>query len=58
MFYFCGHFEKNKDKILGKEMEDIVQWLKEMGNDINKIDINEIIQLAFDIKKEYSKIKK
>ena len=44
---------KNRDKLLGKELEDIAQWLKEMGSNINKIDINEIIKIAFEIKKEY-----
>ena len=46
---------KNKDKILGKEMEDIAQWLKEMGGSVNKIDMNEIIKIAFEMKKEYTK---
>jgi hypothetical protein len=45
---------KNRDKLLGKELEDIAQWLKEMGSNINKIDINEIIKIAFEIKKEYN----
>ena len=40
---------------IGKEFDDIAIWLKEIGNNINKMDINEIIKIAFDIKKEYNK---
>ena len=54
MFHFSCDIKKNRDKLLGKELEDIAQWLKEMGNNINKIDINEIIKIAFEIKKEYN----
>ena len=53
-FISVAILKKNRDKLLGKELEDIAQWLKEMGNNINKIDINEIIKIAFEIKKEYN----
>ena len=53
-FISVAILKKNRDKLLGKEMEDIAQWIKEMGNNINKIDINEIIKIAFEIKKEYN----
>ena len=52
-FITVAIFQINKDKIIGKELEDIAEWTKEMGNNINKIDLNEIIQIAFDIKKKY-----
>ena len=54
-FISAAILKKNKDKIIGKEFDDIAMWLKEMGNNINKIDINEIINIAFEIKKEYNK---
>ena len=54
-FISAAILKKNKDKIIGKEFDDIAIWLKEMGNNINKMDINEIIKIAFDIKKEYNK---
>ena len=53
-FISVAILKKNKEKIMGKELEDIAVWLKEMGNSINKIDINEIIQIAFEMKKEYN----
>jgi len=53
-FISVAILKKNREKLLGKELEDIAQWLKEMGNTINKIDINEIIKIAFEIKKEYN----
>ena len=56
-FISVAIMKKNKDKILGKELEDIAIFLKEMGNNISKMDINEIIQIAFDMKKEFKKIK-
>ena len=34
-FISVAILKKNKDKILGKELEDIAQWLKDMGNNIN-----------------------
>lgn len=46
----------NKDKIIGKELEDIAMWSKEMGNNINKIDMNEIIKIALDIKHKYKEL--
>ena len=55
-FISVAILKKNKDKILGKELEDIAQWLKDMGNNINKVDINDIIKIAFELKKEYKKI--
>ena len=54
-FISVAIMKKNKDKILGKELEDIAIFLKEMGNNINKMDINEIIKIAFDMKKEFNK---
>ena len=54
-FITVAILKKNKDKIVGKEFDDIAIWLKEMGNNINKLDINEIIRIAFDMKKEYNK---
>ena len=56
-FISVAIMKKNKDKILGKELEDIAIFLKEMGNNISKMDINEIIQIAFNMKKEFKKIK-
>ena len=53
-FISVAILKKNKEKIMGKELEDIAVWLKEMGNSINKIDINDIIQIAFEMKKEYN----
>ena len=53
-FISVAILKKNREKLLGKELEDIAQWLKAMGNTINKIDINEIIKIAFEIKKEYN----
>ena len=55
-FIIVAIFKINKDKIIGKELEDIAQWTKEMGNNINKIDLNEIIKLAFDIKKKFNQL--
>ena len=52
-FITVAIFQINKDKIIGKELEDIAEWTKEMGNNINQIDLNELIQIAFDIKKKY-----
>ena len=48
----------NKEKIIMKEIEDIAEWTKEMGNDISKIDMNEIIKNAFEIKKKYKELTK
>ena len=56
-FISVAIMKKNKDKILGKELEDIAIFLKEMGNNISKMDINEIIQIAINMKKEFKKIK-
>ena len=52
-FISAAIFQLNKDKIIGKELEEIVEWSKEMGNNINKIDMNEIIKTAFEIKGKY-----
>ena len=46
----------NKDKIINKEIEDIADWTKEMGNNISKLDINEIIKKAFEIKRKYKEL--
>ena len=48
----------NKDKLIMKEIEDIYEWTKEMGNNISKIDMNEIIKNAFEIKKKYKELTK
>lgn len=48
----------NKENLLGKELEDIIEWSKEMGNNINKIDMNEIIKIAFEIKEKYKELTK
>jgi hypothetical protein len=52
-FISAAIFQLNKDKIIGKELEEIVEWSKEMGNNINKMDMNEIIKTAFEIKGKY-----
>ena len=58
-FISVAIFRVNKEKLIGKELEEIALWSKEMGNNINKIDMNEIIKIALDIKNEYiSLIKK
>ena len=54
-FISVAILKKNKDKIIGKEFDDVAVWFKEMGNNINKMDINEIIKIAFDMKKEFNK---
>ena len=55
-FISVSIFQLNKDKIIGKELEDIAEWSKMMGNNINKIDMNEIIKNAFEIKRKYKSI--
>ena len=55
-FISVAIFRMNKDKIIGKELEDIAMWSKEMGNNINKLDINEIIKVAFEIKRKYKEL--
>ena len=55
-FISVAIFKINKYKIIGKELEDIAQWSKEMGNNINKIDMNEIIKVALDIKNKYKEL--
>ena len=55
-FISVAIFRMNKDKIIGKELEDIAMWSKEMGNNINKIDLNEIIKIAFEIKSKYKEL--
>ena len=55
-FISVAIFKINKDKIIGKELEDIAQWSKEMGNNMNKIDMNEIIKVALDIKNKYKEL--
>ena len=55
-FISAAIFQLNKDKIIGKELEEIVEWSKEMGNNINKIDMNKIIKIAFDIKRQYKEL--
>ena len=54
-FISVAILKKNKDKIVGKEFDDVAAWFKEMGKNINKMDINEIIKIAFDIKKAFNK---
>ena len=55
-FITVAILKSNKDKILGKELEDIAIWTKEVGSNINKIDMNEIIKIAFDIKRKYNEL--
>ena len=55
-FITVAILKSNKDKIIGKELEDIAMWTKEMGNNINKIDMNKIIKIAFDIKRQYKEL--
>lgn len=55
-FISVAIFQLNKEKIIGKELEDIAEWTKQMGNNINKIGMNEIIKRAFDIKNKYKEL--
>ena len=55
-FISVAIFKMNKDKLIGKELEDIALWSKEMGNNINKLDLNEIIKVAFEIKRKYKEL--
>ena len=55
-FVSVAILKMSKEQLIGKELDEISDWTRKMGENMRNLDINEIITLSFEIKHKYNEI--